>query len=125
MKAVFQALNLFKSFLQPGSRLPLFGEIHGDPEKANEVARIIQLRVRYVVNVFDRPVWKNDPIIPLEVGLGLLSSLIVSCLDWRVLRMNSANKCLAARRILLIWVDAKNFASSGESVGDLRDQRGF
>src|ERR1700752_1084022 len=67
MKTVFQAFNLFKSFLQfnPGPRL--FGDIYCGPNKFREVARLVHDRMPDSMEVPDGSIGKNNAIVRFMV----------------------------------------------------------
>ena len=41
VKSIFEVLNFFEGFLQPCSRLSLFGDIHRGPDKLYEITRLV------------------------------------------------------------------------------------
>src|ERR1700730_13404964 len=62
-------LDFLESFLQLGSGLPLFGDIHRSSDKFHQFTRLVQDRMGDRVNVFDRPIRENDMVGGVVIGL--------------------------------------------------------
>ena len=62
-------LNFLYSFLQPGSGLPLFGDIHRSSDKFHQFTRLVQDGMGDRVDVFDRPIRENDAVGGVVIGL--------------------------------------------------------
>ena len=67
VKTVFQAFNLFESFLQFNPGLRLFGDIDCGPDKFHEVARLVQDGMPDSMEVLDGPIGKNNAIVRVIV----------------------------------------------------------
>src|SRR6476619_4077716 len=67
MKTVFQASNLFKSFLQFNPGLRLFGDIYCGPKILHEVARLVQDWMVDNMKVLDGSIGKNNAVVRVPV----------------------------------------------------------
>ena len=106
LESVFQALDLFEGALQPGPRLPLFGDVRDGADKLDELAAVIRHRVTDGVEMLECSVGKNDPVVRLvggSPGLGLREE-VSNALP--VVGMNPHEDELGSRRVL-IWCDAE------------------
>ena len=68
VQLIFQTLDFFKRLLQLGSRAVVFGDIYCGPDKFHDVAALVQDGTADTADVFDRSVWKNNPIIFLTIS---------------------------------------------------------
>src|SRR3954464_5792549 len=85
-------LNFLESFLQLGSGLPLFGDIHRSSDKFHQFTRLVQDGMGYGVDVFDRPIRENDAVGGVVIGL-VEVGLSENFLKYRsIIRMNPVKK---------------------------------
>src|SRR2546429_9938226 len=62
-------LNFLESFLQLGSGLPLFSDIHRSSDKFHQFTRLVQERMADREDVFDRPIRENNTVGGVVIGL--------------------------------------------------------
>src|SRR5258705_8989507 len=99
MKTVFQAFNLFKSFLQFNPGLRLFSDIDCGPNKFYEVARLVQDRMPDSMEVFDGSIGKNNAIVRVIVCFQDSGSFKEFLNALPVLEVISAKPKVKSRRI--------------------------
>src|SRR5437660_10550874 len=82
-------LNFLESFLQLGSGLPLFSDIHRSSDKFHQFTRLVQERMADREDVFDRPIRENNTAGGVVIGRVAMGPAKNSLNDRPPLRRNS------------------------------------